>query len=52
MMTLLLGALDSAIAWNTSNRLCINADKSAVVVVGKNSQVQNYVNVIINNVPI
>ena len=52
VMTHLQGALDSAIPWYTSNRLGINADKSAVMLVGKNSKVQNHVNVTINNVPV
>ena len=52
VMTHLQGALDSAIPWYTSNRLGINADKSAMMLVGKNSKVQNHVNVTINNVPV
>ena len=52
VMTHLQGALDSAIPWYTGNRLGINADKSAVMLVGKNSKVQNHVNVTINNVPV
>ena len=38
VMTHLQGALDSAIPWYISNRLGINADKSAVMLVGKNSK--------------
>ena len=52
VMTHLQGALDSAIPWYTSNRLGINADKSAVMLVGKRSKLQNHVNVTINSVPV
>ena len=52
LMTHLQGAIDSAIPWYTSNRLGIIADKSVVMLVGKNSKVQNHVNVTINNVSV
>ena len=52
VMIHLQGALHSAILWYNSNRHGINADKSAVMLVGKNSKVQNHVNVTINNAPV
>ena len=52
VMTHLQGAFDSAIPCFTSNRLGRNADKSAVMLVGKNSKVQNHVNVTTNNVSV
>ena len=51
-MTHLQGALGFAIPCYTSNHLGINAEKSAMKLVGQKSKVQNHVNLTINNVPV
>ena len=51
-MAQLQGTIESATSWYVSNRLIINADKSAIMLVWKNSQVQNHMNVTIDNVPV
>ena len=48
----LQGTLDTIMPWNVSNRLSINANKSAVMLIGKPSQIQDDVDIKINGIRI